>query len=110
MKYIKTYENIITNLFKKKKLNVIEPKTEYGFINYVTINGITFNVGDHVKRKTDKKIGVIENITKIDSISPYNTFTINFGGPWDYVRVFYFYNIYTDEETRLLNSANKYNL
>ena len=103
MKYIKTYENIITDIFKKKKLNVIEPETEYSFLNYVTINDITFNVGDYVKRKIDKKIGVIENITKKFKKNPrLNEFRINFGGPWDYVSVYTFYDIYTDEETELL--------
>ena len=67
MKYLKTYENIITDIFKKKKLNVIEPETEYSFLNYVTINDITFNVGDYVKRKILLKI--LKTLEKINVIN-----------------------------------------
>ena len=89
---------------------MVEPETEYGFVNYVTINGIRFGVGEHVKRKKDKKIGVIENITKIDRITSFNEFRINFEEKFDYVETYTFYDIYKDEETELLDISKKYNI
>ena len=122
MKYIKTYENIITDLFKKK-LKVIEPDTKYNFLDYVTINDITFKVGDYVKRKKDNKIGKIEHITRIvpmlNTTKKYpNEFSVDFGeniysfstGYTQYWDKCTFYDIYTDEETELKNETDKYNL
>lgn len=111
MRYLKTYESLFSNWFKKDQVE--EKPSPYGFTEEVTINGVSFKVGDHVKRKKDNKIGVIENIEKIIKNRKdrrVNLFTLSTGEPFDYVPRYTYKEIYKDEETEFMDDTSKYNV
>jgi hypothetical protein len=58
MKYLKTYEGLISGWFKKKKLD----------------DSITFAIGDYVRRKKDGKIGEVKIVGINSSPEKYDYF------------------------------------
>ena len=120
MKYLKSYENIITDFFKKKKLNVVKKS-----VNNIP-RKISKLVGKYVRINTNivpyydyiYKIAKVEDITEpkpdISPVLYLHTFNI-FTKKSEFVWLNYKYITYdvTPEEIEELNfqlTANKYNL